>query len=406
MKMQPWVLLWGQVISITLSSYCVAQVVPDQTLPGGERSQVSGDRDAQIDGGAVRGNNLFHSFQQFSIPTGGSASFNNAPDIRNIITRVTGNNISDIDGVIRANGTANLFLINPNGILFGANARLEIGGSFLASTANSLKFADGLEFSATSSQSSPLLTISAPIGLQYGRNSGAITVQGSGHNLTYDPVTSGTVRSDIEALQVQPERTLALVGGNIILEGGNLRAEAGRIELGSVASGNVSIHENNSGLMLGYSDAQNFGNILLLQKASVDASGEGGGSIQVLSRQLSVNEGSAILSITTGAKPGEDFTVNVIESVELLGESADQQYASAIFTESQGTGSSGNLAINTRTLRATDGAYASTYIASSGDGGNLTDNLASRTGHRSLVSKLLQRQPEMSLIFALRQSRF
>jgi filamentous hemagglutinin family protein len=195
-KMQVRVLLWGQVISITLSSHCVAQVVPDQTLPGGERSRVSGDRDAQIDGGAVRGNNLFHSFQQFSIPTGGSTSFNNASDIRNIITRVTGNNVSDIDGIIRANGTANLFLINPNGILFGANARLEIGGSFLASTANSLKFADGFAFSATSPQASPLLTISAPIGLQYGGNPGLITVEGNGHDFTYGSV-SETVRGDV-----------------------------------------------------------------------------------------------------------------------------------------------------------------------------------------------------------------
>jgi filamentous hemagglutinin family protein len=363
-KMQGWVMLWGQVISITLSSDCVAQVVPDQTLPVGERSQVSGDRDAQIDGGAVRGTNLFHSFQQFSIPTGGSASFNNASDIRNIITRVTGNNVSDIDGLIRANGTANLFLINPNGILFGANARLEIGGSFLASTANRLRFADGFTFSAASPQPSPLLTISAPIGLQYGRNSGAITVQGSGHNLTYDPVTYATIRSDTEALQVQPGRTLALVGGNLILEGGNLRAAAGRIELGSVAFGDVSINENDSGFTLGYSGIQNFGNILLSQKASVDASGEGGGSIQVQSRELLVNDGSAILSITTGANPGGDFTVNAIESIELLGESADGQYASAILTESQGAGTSGNLTINTRRLLVTDGAYASTYITS------------------------------------------
>jgi filamentous hemagglutinin family protein len=370
-KMQTWVMLWGQVISITLSSHCVAQVVPDQTLPVGERSRVSGDRDAQIDGGAVRGNNLFHSFQQFSIPTGGSVSFNNASDVTNIITRVTGNNISDIDGLIQANGTANLFLINPNGILFGANARLEIGGSFLASTADSFRFSDGFAFSATSPQASPLLTVSAPIGLQYGRNSGAITVRGSGHNLTYDPVTYATILSDIEALQVQPGRTLALVGGDIILEGGNLRAAAGRIELGSVAFGNVSINENDSGLTLGYSGIQNFSNILLSQKASVDVSGEGGGSIQVQSRELSVNEGSAILSITTGANPGGDLTVNATESVNLLGESADQQYASVIFTESQGAGSSGNLVINTRQLLTTDGAYASTFITASGNGGNL-----------------------------------
>jgi filamentous hemagglutinin family protein len=194
-KTQVWMLVLGQVISIALSSNCVAQVVPDQTLPVGERSQVSGDLNSQIDGGAIRGSNLFHSFQQFSIPTGGSASFNNAPSITNIITRVTGSNLSSIDGLIRANGTANLFLINPNGILFGANARLELGGSFLASTAEGLRFANGFEFSATSPQAPPLLTISAPIGLQYGSRSGEVRSQGA-------------------ILQIPNGQTLALIGGN------------------------------------------------------------------------------------------------------------------------------------------------------------------------------------------------
>jgi len=118
-KAQIWIQMVCQSIAIVLSSNqaLLAQVVPDQTLPVGERSQVSGDPNTQINGGAIRGSNLFHSFQQFSIPTGGSASFNNPVNIANILTRVTGTNPSNIDGVIRANGTANLFLINPNGIL-------------------------------------------------------------------------------------------------------------------------------------------------------------------------------------------------------------------------------------------------------------------------------------------------
>ncbi|MDZ8052848.1 MAG: filamentous hemagglutinin N-terminal domain-containing protein [Aulosira sp. ZfuVER01] len=349
-----------------------AQITPDGTLPSNSIVTPQGNTNL-IEGGTQAGGNLFHSFQEFSVATGSTAFFNNGADIQNIISRVTGSSVSSIDGLIKANGNANLFLINPQGIIFGQNARLDIGGSFIGSTASSLKFADNLEFNATNPQSTTLLTISAPIGLQYETNPGKIQVQGDskGRRIASSPVIDTT-----NALRVQPNQTLALVGGDISLEGASLKTAGGRIELGSVSgAGFVSLSPINKGFSLGYDAVQNFGNIQLFQKAIVDASGKGSGDIQVTGKRITLTQGSQIESSTLGAEAGGEMVVNALESIDIVASSdSGQDTGFFVIAYPGATGKGGNLTINTRDLFVRNGALISSGTSGPGKGGDLLVN--------------------------------
>ncbi|BAZ23838.1 filamentous hemagglutinin family outer membrane protein [Kalymmatonema gypsitolerans NIES-4073] len=315
-----------------------AQIQPDGTLPSNTRVTSNGNT-FLIENGTRVGGNLFHSFSEFSVPTGGEAFFNNALDIQNVINRVTGKNISNIDGLIRANGTANLFLINPNGIIFGPNAQLNIGGSFIGSTASSIKFADGSTFSATNPSAPPLLTINVPIGLQFGSNPASIINQSQVTSLIpLPPIDTPIPIPSNVGLQVQPEKTLALVGGDLIFNNGNLTAYQGNILLGSVASpGLVSFIPTPTGLAFDYADIQNFGNIELSGTASVTASGFGGGAIQVRGGSVRLRDRANLISDTIGSLNGRGITIDATQ-LKLF----DQAF---VGSATSGTGAGGDIAV-------------------------------------------------------------
>jgi filamentous hemagglutinin family protein len=315
-----------------------AQIVPDATLPINTIT-IPDSNIIRIEGGTTNGSNLFHSFQDFSLPTGSEAFFNNPLTIQNIFSRVTGSNISNIDGLIRTNDKANLFFINPNGIIFGQNARLNIGGSFIGSTANSIRFANGTEFSATNPNPPSLLTINVPIGLQFGAKNGSIVNQSKATSQgNLPPLPTPLPLNNQVGLAVAPGRTLALVGGDIQLNGGNLTASIGQIILGSVASpGLVRFVPTPLGLALNYDNITNFGNIQLLNGALLNTTGLGGGNVDIKGGNVSLN-GGRIYALTLGNINGRGIDIN---AQKFRAEGGAQ-----IFTQTLGTGTGGAVNIN------------------------------------------------------------
>ncbi|MGK7928518.1 MAG: filamentous hemagglutinin N-terminal domain-containing protein, partial [Spirulina sp.] len=350
--------------AVLTANSTTAQISGDGTLG----TAVLGGPNYIITGGTTANTNLFHGFNEFSVPTGGSATFMNASGVQNIIGRVTGGSISNIDGNIATLNPANLFLINPAGIIFGPNATLfGFNGSFFASTADSILFADGVEFNTARPTSKPLLTVSAPVGLAFKGSQGQIRVAGPGHQHTILPPPGMP-----QGLQLFSGGTLALVGNGVSLEGGTVGAPDGRVEVASVAEGRVGLSRANGAWALTYHDHLNFADLQLTHRALIDASGLGGGSLQVAGRQISLQDGSLVLLQNFGSQPSGTLTVLASESVEVAGISSDGQISSGIVTDAFGSGRGADLRIRTNRLSLRRGGQVRAATYGQGRGGNMT----------------------------------
>ncbi|MEL6555833.1 MAG: filamentous hemagglutinin N-terminal domain-containing protein [Cyanobacteria bacterium J06621_11] len=354
-----------------------------------------------ITDGQAAGNNLFHSFTDFSIPEGGSATFNNASDILNIISRVTGDRTSNIQGILSAQGTANLFLINPNGIVFGQNAELDIGGSFIGSTAESVLFPNNVRFSAANTQSNPLLSISAPLGLQMGRDAGAIQVTDNGYQTL--AAVPFTINSS-SGLQVDGGQSLVLIGNGVTFVGGKGIAPGGLIAIGSVESGQVNLAENS--WVPSYEDVTAFGNIDMSARSLLNASNgihdakaqrsiltSSGGDIQLQGRQLSARDSSIALIQNFGTQTSGDIRVNASEKIELATADSTALIGSGFVTTSFAQSSvvhsvapslpvsslGGNIHIVSPVLTLIDDGIITTEAFGTVPGGDININVSSAT---------------------------
>ncbi|RUS92885.1 hypothetical protein DSM106972_097800 [Dulcicalothrix desertica PCC 7102] len=362
---------------LSLSSTSVhAQITPDNTL-GAEASKltpnvlINGASADLINGGALRGNNLFHSFSEFNIKNGQGVYFANPSRVVNILTRVTGSNASNILGTLGVDGGANLFLINPNGILFGQNARLDIGGSFVGTTANGVQFGNQGNFSASAPKVPGLLTIN-PSALFFNQiNPNAAIV-----NKSVAPVNFNSAGFIVFGLQVPDGKSLLLVGGNVSMDGGELNALGGRVELGGLAEpGTVALDINNDNFRLSFPEQVTRASVSLINQAQVHVESAGGGDITINAQNIEILGGSGLLS---GIGLGLEAPTNVAGNITLnaTGEIKVAGTRSGIrnVVQSGAKGNGGNIAIDTGFFNVFDGGIVVASTFGQGNAGNITVN--------------------------------
>ncbi|HBP87427.1 MAG TPA: filamentous hemagglutinin N-terminal domain-containing protein [Nitrospirales bacterium] len=356
--------IYGQTPPPITSSGLNTQISAPVNLPGGavQHNITGGTRPAG-------GGNLFHSFGEFGVPTNNIANFLNdaALPTTNILSRVTGGNPSNIFGTIQTQGfgNANLFLMNPAGIVFGPNASLNVGGAAHFTTADYLRLADGVQFTALPSDQDALLSV-APVAA-FGfleSNPASILVDGS-------------------TLSVEEGQTISLVGGDITI-GSGLNALGGKIALASVASpGEVLADTYDSAPNVNGQSFTTMGNIVLSEGATLNVSGDptGGdaaGTFMIRGGQLMMTDAS--VSADTVDADGAPLAVDIQLTGDLT--MTDTQGSPMITARTTGSGNAGAVDITSENLNATSNsleqffALIDTHTSGSGTGGDV--NIATR----------------------------
>jgi filamentous hemagglutinin family protein len=295
--------------------------------------------------GSTRGANLFHSFQRFDIPTGHQATFTGPDQIRNVIGRVTGDQTSRIDGTLRSTvGQADVYLINPSGVVMGPNARVDVPAALHLSTADEVRFSDGSRYSARDPSNSSL-TLAAPESFGFlSPQPASLTIAGS--QLALKPGKTATLSGgDVQITGSEPQAAvLSVPGGEIRLETFGAAGGVMPIASPSPAAG---------------------GGRLAIERALIDTTGDGGGRISVRAGEADLNQTwmFADNAGATDAAGGVDIVVGGrLQLRDLTG----------ITSDVLSTGDAGSVSVSAGLLEISNGSWISSSTLSDGDAGDVS----------------------------------
>lgn len=369
------VLLYSNFFSLNLAAN--AQVVFDESLgkPTVTPTNIKGASVELISDGVRRGTNLFYSFEQFNILAKQRVYFDSPLEINNIIGRVTGGDISSILGVLGVQGNANLFIINPNGIKFGPNSSLDLNGSFVATTANSIRFGNQGSFNVEKNNELPQLTVN-PSGFIFARENIAPIVNQSqaefGTRINPDPsLNSKQQIVSLKGLNVPSGKDLILLGGDITLDNGGLYALGGNIKIGSIAQqGTVDLSFDGQNFSLDLPQSLSRGNISFINGSRVDTSGNSsssGGNIQIIGNNIIIKDKSQIISTSINQDGNGSLKFDAANILDVIGPTPR---GGNTFTAGYAGARGGDTIITARKFTVQNGAQLNSGSFDGGKGGD------------------------------------
>jgi len=351
-------------------SYVNADIITDGSMGTAQTLSGSVYQIPQTLGRTV-GGNLFHSFSDFSLQQGESATFTGDNALKNVISRVTGGNVSVIDGLLQSTiGTANFYFINPAGITFGANAQVDVPAAFHISSANNLRFADGSQFNAALSSPSTL-SVAEPVGFGFLANQGTVQIQQS-------------------QLSFNAANAVSLSGNQVVIEGGVLTNPAGSLQLYSAGESDskvdltdktitrlagqttlnnstLDVSGDGAGLLTLHSGTIDINNSLLSSDNQGSLNADGTQGIKIAATNLNLSNGALLRSAANDAGQGANIAIQA-GAVFVDGQAAK----TGLETSANGTGQAGDIHLISEQLDLYYGGVIRSDTFAVGNSGNIT----------------------------------
>jgi filamentous hemagglutinin family protein len=370
-ELNTFIFIFTLFCGLFLKNIVLAQIVPDNTLGSDNVAIQKNGNNISITGGVQAGKSLFQSFQKFNVDSNQNAIFIAPNQIKTIFSRVTGNEASSLLGNISSQGNQNIFFLNPNGIIFGTNSRININGSFFATTGSGFSFLDGSYFNSDGSN-----RFLNPEGFSLiFKNPGDITVNNIGHNTKETNLITPLLQNTNPGMGAKDNHSIGLIGGNIFFNGGILSSDSSSIFIGAIKSGSIEFNFDNEWVP-NFTKSNSLGNIDLDRTSLISTTNRG--SLYLLGSQINLSDNSGILHTTNNTNNPGIVSITANDSLNLTSTNSNGSFRSIISVEALGNSKSALITIDSKDINILDGSIIGSKAFQNSTGGKIIAKVSNK----------------------------